>query len=356
MLTGPVSSKPLLTTLYSRYLLIADGTGKSKDTQLYDTLTWQVVQGSPPLPIKPSSLAYVDNYTGSDASYDGSVSVAALLTVGQDGGWRWLDLTDSTSADAEVILDASVPPGGQLSDVAGGQTLTTTSGMLYIVGATRQSGKATNAVLRISPNGVPSWATLTTARLGAAAAWVDGVGLCVFGGTSSGDAGAHGMNGVEILPDGDNSATLPQPGLPADTTNGRRGAGTRQQPRAARRGSQLEGKAGSGALLHDHRLDRRRGQRRRRHLACPPRHLQDGASLRLDQRGVPAGLVLRAGRRDRVVGGRLRLPADALERHPRPLPRPALARAGHPLAQLQPRRGRRRLRHPGELHPLSRRS
>ncbi len=221
MLTGAVSSKPLLTTLYSRYLLIADGTGKSTATQLYDTLTWQVIQSSPPLPMKPSSLAFVDNYTGTDAAADGSATVAALLTVGPDGGWKWLDLTDSTSADAEVILDAGIPAGGQLSDVAGGQTIATTSGMLYIVGATRQSGRPTTAVLRISSSGVASWATLVTARLGAAAVWVNSPpGLYIFGGTSSDDAGAQAMNGVEFLSDDSQSATLPRPGLPADTTTG----------------------------------------------------------------------------------------------------------------------------------------
>jgi hypothetical protein len=218
-LTGPLSSTPILTTLFSRYLLIADGTGKSTATQIYDTLTWQVDPSPPPLPIKPLSLAYVDTYTGSDASIDGSSPIAALLTLGSNGTASWLDLTDSTSADAEVTLDASIPPGGQLSDVTGGQTVVTPSGMLYIVGATRQTGKPTTTILRISTSGVLSWVSLTTPRLGAAAAYVPYLGLYVFGGSASGDAGAQ-ANGVEFVSDTAPSATSPNPGLPPDTTTG----------------------------------------------------------------------------------------------------------------------------------------
>jgi len=215
----PPTSLPLLTTIYSRYLLVGDGTGKTAATQIYDTLTWQVLPSPPPLPIKPLSLAYVDTYTGSDAAVDGSASIAALLALGSNGSATWLDLTDSTGADAEVTVEAGAPAGGQFSEVAGGQTVITPSGMLYIVGATRLTGSATTAILRVSSTGTLSWARLTTARLGAAATYVQGQGLYVFGGTAATDAAATN-SGVEVLADGEGTAVAPSPGLPADTTKG----------------------------------------------------------------------------------------------------------------------------------------
>ena len=229
-LEGGLTNTTLLTTLYSRYLLIADGTGKSSASQLYDTLTWQLLPAPPSLPLPPLSLAYIDTYTGMDASTEAG-SISTLLTLGAEGGAVWLDLTDSTgsAADAEVTFEASAPNNAigkpfSFSLVAGGQTVVAPnnpgSGNTYIVGATRLTGKATTGVLRISPSGVPSWATLNTARLGAAAVFVNG-GVYVFGGSPATDGGS-GPNGVEFVPDDAFMTFIAavSPGLPPDTTTG----------------------------------------------------------------------------------------------------------------------------------------
>ena len=221
---GAISRAPLMTTLYSRYLLVADGTGKSTNTQLYDTLTWQVDPQPPPLPIAPLSLVYIDTWTGTDASVDGgATSIAALLALGKNGAASWLDLTDSTgtSVDAEVYSEAgNLPAPGEFTAVAGGQTLVTngSNGNTYVVGGTRLTGGATNGVLRVSPTGVFSWTTLLYAREGATAVYANN-GVFVFGGNApKGDGGTAA--GVEYFEDTAASATPIGYGVPTDTTTG----------------------------------------------------------------------------------------------------------------------------------------
>ena len=222
---GNLSTTPLMTTLQARYLLVADGLGKSPQTQLYDTLTWQLDPAPPNLPINPLSLVYVDQYTGSDASVEagGPTPVSALLMLGAKGTAAWLDLTDSTGtgADAEVLLDATAIATNYATMVAGGQTLVT-PGNTYVVGATRLTSPKTNEVLRISPLGGISWTTLTQPRLGAAAAYVSGsnvtAGIFVFGGESAGDAGS--LTGVEFIPDSLTPSATAYFTLPFDTTKG----------------------------------------------------------------------------------------------------------------------------------------
>lgn len=237
LLPSSVSPRPLLTT-FAEFMLIADGTGKSANTQAYDTFVWQVYPAPPPLPVAPLSLAYVDTFTSSDAGPEAG-TVAALLSIGADASAAWLDLTDSTSIDAEVVQPATVGKsalGFSLRDVAGGQTILGTGGAAFIVGATRTSGSPTKAVLRISATGALTWASLGTARLGAAAAYLastsGGAGaLYVFGGEArpdsdaaavdaSKDAAPTAMTGVEYLSDGVDMAMVAGPSLPPDTTTG----------------------------------------------------------------------------------------------------------------------------------------
>jgi len=221
---GGTYANPLLTTLYGRYLLITDGNGHGTSTQLYDTLTWTVDPAPPPLATAPLSIAYVDTYTGSDAAPDGSESVAALLTLGKNGTANWLNITNSTSVDAEVFADALAPKpwavqGGSFADIAGGQTIyDPDDGSSYIVGGTRSSGKPTAQVLRISNTGVPSAIAMNAPRLGAAAAYVPGQGLYVFGGNAATDAGAS-ESGIEYIVGG-TSKVFAISNVPADTTTG----------------------------------------------------------------------------------------------------------------------------------------
>jgi len=221
---GPLSKAPLLTQLFSRYLLIADGTGKSNGTQLYDTLTWQFDPSPPVLPTGAVSMAYVDTYTGGDAAIDGSTSVAALLSIGSNNTATWLDLTATQSPDADILIDAAIPTGGTYADVAGGQTIVTPTNT-YIVGATRLSGGATNEILRISPSGVTSYVTLLNKRQGATAVYVGAAtgspsnvytGLYVFGGSAAMDGGD--VPGAEFIGDGQSGPH--GLAIPADTTTG----------------------------------------------------------------------------------------------------------------------------------------
>jgi hypothetical protein len=220
-LPAPPSSTPLLAS-YSEFLLIADGTGKAATTQVYDTFAWGLAAGGPVLSIPPLSLAYVDSYTGPDAAADAS-TISALLTLGANGKGNWLDLTDSVSVDAEFSAEASAPPGGSFADVAGGQSIVSADdGSVYIVGATRRTGAATASILHVESNGVLDWATLKTPRLGAAAAYVPGAGLYVFGGNvvADGSAGPDGSteDGAELIQKGFN---VPSPlGIPFDSTTG----------------------------------------------------------------------------------------------------------------------------------------
>jgi hypothetical protein len=221
-ITTQTTAPPLLANLFSRYLLIASSIGGTTDASaaiLYDTLTWQPL-ASQTLPLNPQSLAYINAYTGTDASLEGgaTTSISALLTLNSKAA-LWLDLTDTTG-DAAVILDADLPPSGHfVSEVAGGATVyDTTTGDTYIVGATRPKG-ATKTILRISQTGVLSYVSLQTARAGAAAVYLPSEGLLVFGGNPPSDGG--GGYGVELLSDGKLvSDPLPQTCAPADTTTG----------------------------------------------------------------------------------------------------------------------------------------
>ena len=362
-LEGGLTNTTLLTTLYSRYLLIADGTGKSSASQLYDTLTWQLLPAPPSLPLPPLSLAYIDTYTGMDASTEAG-SISTLLTLGAEGGAVWLDLTDSTgsAADAEVTFEASAPNNAigkpfSFSLVAGGQTVVAPnnpgSGNTYIVGATRLTGKATTGVLRISPSGVPSWATLNTARLGAAAVFVNG-GVYVFGGSPATDGGS-GPNGVEFVPDDASMTSIAavSPGLPPDTTTGAGAVafldGTVLLAGGVlANGLQAPVRLYSAAALIGGGMPSQVMQVRCGRASEDVRH---GAGLRAHQ-PARAERVLRHRHRHREVGRLVRVHPDADQRHPGHLPRdPHPRRVRTPFQKPRGRGG-----HVGdarELHSLS---
>ncbi len=227
---GAPSNTPLLTTLYSRYLLVADNRGQSTATQLYDNLTWQPEpEAGPCLSLPSLSLAFVPTWTGGDSGTDGGSTIGALLQLGRNGTANWLDITDSTGCgpDAQVASDAMTPPGGSFAAAAGGQTILGLTNS-FVVGATRTNdGGATTGVLRISPSGVLSWTNLQVPRLGAAAVYSSGgtsTGVYIFGGNLEGDGGADasgGTLGVEFVSDngGEGTASTPFP-LPTDTTRG----------------------------------------------------------------------------------------------------------------------------------------
>ena len=76
----------------------------------------------------------------------------------------------------------------------GGRSIVASDGSVYVVGATR-GDPPTAAVVHVAADGVLTSATLSAARRGAAAAWVEGRGLVVVAGNAS-------AAGVELLADG----------------------------------------------------------------------------------------------------------------------------------------------------------
>jgi hypothetical protein len=190
---------PLLSVLGGRYIFVAGGTDgtSNQTTNLYDLVSWSPLAAPPTFNFVPESLA---------------VAQLAALAVSSTGA-IWLSLSSADSADA------AVPAGGTSAawaDISGGATITSTDqSTSFIVGATRTSGAPTSAVLIVSSTGVLTWATLTTPRLGATAAWLDGYGLVIEGGNVTADSTA---SGVELLAAGSTEALAMA--YPIDTTTG----------------------------------------------------------------------------------------------------------------------------------------
>ncbi|MDP9151033.1 MAG: hypothetical protein M3O36_13970 [Myxococcota bacterium] len=183
---------PTLAVLGGRYLFVGAGSDPSLalTTQLYDFASDSPVISPPLVGRAPRSLALVG-------------TVAWLID--QAGATRF-DFGSSTQGDV------TAPTGATFADVAGGRTVFAADGSQYVVGATRSSGMPTAAVLAIDSSGNhPSWLALATPRLGAAAAWVEGRGLVVVGGSASGP-------GVEVI--GVGSASGTDLAFPSDGSTG----------------------------------------------------------------------------------------------------------------------------------------
>jgi hypothetical protein len=180
-LPGPLAdarTAPTLGFIQGEYLLVAGGgasAATASTTQIFDFAAFAALAAPPTLPVVPQSMAFYG-------------TIAWLVNA---SGATYFDFSSSGS------LAIAMPPGGTFADVAGGVTLSDADGAQYIVGATRTTGAPTRSVLKIDPNdasdtnypyGKPTWLTLTTARLGAAAAWVSGRGIVVAGGQPEGSA------------------------------------------------------------------------------------------------------------------------------------------------------------------------
>ncbi|WP_437554023.1 hypothetical protein WME97_20090 [Sorangium sp. So ce367] len=134
-----------------------------------------------------------------------------LLTL-DDEGASWTDVAAGQSAEA------SLPEGlGSFAEVAGGRTIEASDGRSFVVGATRAgaaagaAGAPSDKVLVVGADGALSVAKLRHARAGAAAVWVEGLGLVVAGGSADGE-------GLEMLGDGATEFS-PRP-FPPDASEG----------------------------------------------------------------------------------------------------------------------------------------
>jgi hypothetical protein len=181
--------------LGERYLLVTGGANAGKDTRTdptrgdsYDLFALGGAT-SGALPRVPETL----------------VSFGTTVLSIDAGGATYVDLTAGTSTEA------TLPTGlDSFGDVAGGQVFGASDGRLFVVGATRTTS-ATRGVLVIGTDGTLSAFPLVTARKGAAAAWIDGAGLVVAGGSEDGA-------GVEVL--GDTATKFVERPFPADPTEG----------------------------------------------------------------------------------------------------------------------------------------
>ncbi len=185
---------PLLGVLGGRYLFEAGGTdtATATTTNLYDLIGYDSYAAPPTFATAPKSMALSD---------------LEALSIDASGA-TWLDLS------ADTTTAATLPSGGtSWGAVAGGLTVLADDGTEYVVGATRTTGDPTAAILVVSTTQTLTWATLGTARLGAAAGWIPGRGLVVAGGSPDAKSA-----GAELLGAGATNAT-PLP-YPADPTTG----------------------------------------------------------------------------------------------------------------------------------------
>ena len=187
-------SAPLTALVEGRYIVTAGGNDASQaaNAQIYDTLGWATLVAPPTLPRAPLSMATVDT---------------RLLLVDASAA-TFYDLSDS------LFADVAAPTGGTYAEVAGGASIATPLGGMYIVGATRTKGEPTPRLLYVDPSGNLSFAALTIPRKGAAATWMDKRGLVITGGTSAGGTSP----GVEVLTEGLAQATAYS--FPPDATTG----------------------------------------------------------------------------------------------------------------------------------------
>lgn len=202
---------PPVGLVWGRYLWAAGG---SSDTFLatdsYDLIAWS--ESSPQTsdnsfsklkcPEQPCKFESFATYS----YYDTTTVYQFALGIGADWALS-LNVYDGTSKDVNV-------PAGLASwaDIAGGRTLTSAAGAIYVVGATRSSAEST-AVLEISTDTGSNVAlrSLNATRMGAAATYLENIGLVVIGGNAT-------EPGVEILAPADD--TFMKLTYPADDVQG----------------------------------------------------------------------------------------------------------------------------------------
>lgn len=212
---GPAAIDPgNAAMLAGRYVLETSGT----TAVVYDLLSLRTLANQPTLPRPAKSVA----------------TVGTVVLAIDESGATSLDL----STGQTYPFDA--PAGGTLAEVAGGDRVAATDGTQFVVGATRSSGGATARVLVVDRDGRATFASLTTAREGACATWVEGRGLVVVGGDGK-------SAGAEVLAPGATTAT-PLP-FPPDPVRGCGAATLDNAHVAIAGGSGVAGDASAGVAV-----------------------------------------------------------------------------------------------------------
>ncbi len=155
---------PVVAIVNRRVLLIAGGVGADTAPRAgaYDLATLASLGATPTLPRAPRSMVLANG-------------VAVLI---DDQGADTYSFTDGR------VAPLAAPAGESFADVSGGSTFVTETGAAYLVGATRTSGAPTSSVFFVDTSGNSKMLKLVAPRLGAAAAYVPGRGLLVFGGSA----------------------------------------------------------------------------------------------------------------------------------------------------------------------------
>jgi hypothetical protein len=204
---GDSRQAPTLGILSDRFLIVGGGADSSigTTTNVYDFAQFATLASPPSLPHIPTSMPIV----------------GTMAIVIDTAGAASYDFSQTQPGATELVAPTNA--AFSFADVAGGQTIydtTDSSSTIYVVGATRTTGSPTAAVLQIQPNdasnpaypfGNMTWLTLSSARLGASAAWHSARGLVVAGGSPT-------AAGVEIIaPQGTGGSPLP---FPSDASSG----------------------------------------------------------------------------------------------------------------------------------------
>ncbi|MBL0193468.1 MAG: hypothetical protein IPQ09_04440 [Myxococcales bacterium] len=155
----------LTALLAQRYLLGIEGAR----TALYDLANYAPVASPPTLPFAPKSILIF--------------GTRALLIADEAVVFDFADRSTTPLA---------APAGGTFAEVAGGLGVHASDGAAFVVGGTRRAGEPTAKVLRVALDGALSFVSLASPRLGAGAAWMDGRGVVVAGGSAT-------AAGLEVL-------------------------------------------------------------------------------------------------------------------------------------------------------------
>lgn len=215
LLAGHVGGSAV--SLAERYLVSTGGTSATgadgaviepKATEFYDLFSYGGLIG-PTFPRLPKS----------------SVARTEVMLLIDDAGATWVDFTTG------YYFEETLPEGlASFADVAGGKTVDAPDGRSFVIGATK-TGTPTKAVLVVNTDGSLDAIELSAPRAGAAAAWLESVGLVIAGGNAT-------EPGVEVLaPSATAFASRP---FPPDGAEGA-GAAVADPERIALIGGVLEG-------------------------------------------------------------------------------------------------------------------
>src|SRR5450432_3106571 len=203
---------PLLNVVRTSHLFIAGGDSMGSDpTQIdeFDGSQCSVLATLAKLPQAARTIAAWQT---------------TFLLIG-DNSTVWLYLVTGAYGSAPA------PTGLSFSEVIGGQALNAADGSAYVVGATRSTGDPTDKVLHIAADGSLHALVLSTPRLGAAAALVEGT-LVVAGGSATGagveelSVGATSFTALALPPDATQGAGLAELNPSSATLAGGHDAGT----------------------------------------------------------------------------------------------------------------------------------